>query len=44
MLSSVSSLQDNEEDILYDIESMFTNTRIDETMNNIIEPPILVYA
>lgn len=40
MLSSVSSLQDDEEDALYDIESMFTNIRIDETMNYITEPPI----
>ena len=44
MLSSVSSLQDNEEDVLYDIESMFTNIRIDKTMNYIIEPQILIYA
>ena len=42
MLSLVSSLHDDEEDALYDIESMFTNIWIDETMNYIIEPPIFL--
>ena len=49
MLSSVPFLQDDEEDALYDIDtikyiikSMFTNIWIDEIMNSITEPPIFL--
>ena len=37
MLSSISPLQDDEEDVLYDVESLFTNILIEETINYIIE-------
>ena len=37
MLSSISPLQDDEEDISYDIESLLTNILIEQTINYIIE-------
>ena len=37
MLSSVPSLQDDEEDISYDVESLFTNIPMEETINYITE-------
>ena len=42
MLSSISPLQDDEEDLSYDVESLFTNIPIEETINYIIEQ-IYVY-
>ena len=33
MLSPIPSLQDDEEDVSYDVESLFTNTLIEETIN-----------
>ena len=37
MLSSIPPLQDDEEDVSYDVESLFTNIPIQETINYIIE-------
>ena len=37
MLSSIPPLQDDEEDVSYDVESLFTNIAIQETVNYIIE-------
>ena len=37
MLSSIPPLQDDEEDVSYDVESLFTNTPIQKTINYIIE-------
>ena len=37
MLSSILKLQDSEEDVSYDVESLFTNIAIEETINCIIE-------
>ena len=37
MLSSIPPLQDDEEDVSYDAESLFTNILIQETINYIIE-------
>ena len=37
MLSSIPSLQDDEEDVSYDVESLFTNILIEESINYIIE-------
>ena len=37
MLSSVPPLQDDEEDVSYDVESLFINIPIQETINYIIE-------
>ena len=37
MLSSIPPLQDDEEDVSYDAESLFTNILIQETVNYIIE-------
>ena len=37
MLSSNPPSQDDEEDVLYDVESLFTNIPIEETINYIIE-------
>ena len=37
MLSSIPPLQDDEEDVSYDVESLFTNVPIQETINYIIE-------
>ena len=37
MLSSIPTLQDDEEDVSYDAESLFTNILIQETINYIIE-------
>ena len=37
MLSSIPSLQDDEEDVSYDVESLFINVPIQETINYIIE-------
>ena len=37
ILSSIPYLQDDEEDISYDVESLFTNILIEETSNCIIE-------
>ena len=37
MLSSIPPLQDDEEDVSYDAESLFTNIPIQETINYIIE-------
>ena len=42
MLSSIPPLQDHEEDVSYDVESLFTNILIQETINYIIEQ-IYVY-
>ena len=36
MLSSIPPLQDDEEDVSYDAESLFTNISIQETTNYII--------
>ena len=36
MLSSIPPLQDDEEDVSYDVESLFTNIPIEETINYII--------
>ena len=37
MLSSIPLLQDDKEDVSYDVESLFTNIPIQETINCIIE-------
>ena len=37
MLSLIPPLQDDEEDVSYDIESLFTNMSLKETINYIIE-------
>ena len=37
MLSSIPPLQDDEEDVSYDVESLFTNILIEETINYIID-------
>ena len=37
MVSSISPLQDDEEDVSYDVDSLFTNILIQETINYIIE-------
>ena len=37
MLSSIPLLQDDKEDVSYDVESLFTNIPIQETINSIIE-------
>ena len=37
MLSSIQALQDHEEDVSYDVESLFKNILIEETINCIIE-------
>ena len=37
MLSSIPPLQDDEGDVSYDVESLFTNIPIEETINYIIE-------
>ena len=37
MLSSIPPLQDDEEDVSYDLESLFTNIPLQETINYIIE-------
>ena len=37
MLSSIPPLQDHEEDVSYDVESLFTDIPIEETINYIIE-------
>ena len=37
MLSSISPLQDHYEDVTYYAESLFTNIRIEETINYITE-------
>ena len=37
MLSSIPPLQDDEEDVSYDLESLFTNILLQETINYIIE-------
>ena len=37
MLSSIPPLQDDEEDVSYDVESLFTNIPIEETINYITE-------
>ena len=37
MLSSIPPLQDDEKDVSYDVESLFTNIPIEETINYIIE-------
>ena len=39
MLSSISSLRDDEEDVSYDVESLFKNILTEETINHIIEQP-----
>ena len=39
MLSSISSLRDDEEDVSYDVESLFKNILTEETINHIIEKP-----
>ena len=36
MLSSIRPLQDAEEDVSYDVESLFPNVSIEETVNYII--------
>ena len=38
MLSSIPLLQDDEEDAYYDVQSLFTNIPIQETINYIIKP------
>ena len=38
MLSSILSLQDDEEDVSYDVVSLFTNIPTEETINYIIGP------
>ena len=37
MLSSIPPLQDDQEDVSYDVESLFTNIPIEETINYIME-------
>ena len=37
MLSSIPPLQNHEEDVSYDVESLFTNIPIQETINYITE-------
>ena len=37
MLSSIPHLQDDKEDVSYDVESLFTNIPIEKTINFIIE-------
>ena len=37
MLSSIPPLQDDEKDVSYDVESLFTNIPIEETINYITE-------
>ena len=37
MLSLIPSLQNDEEDVSYDVESLVTNIMIEETINYIIE-------
>ena len=37
MLSSIPPLQDDEEDVSYDVESLFINIPMQETINYIIE-------
>ena len=37
MLSSIPPLQDDEENVSYDVEPSFTNILIEETINYIIE-------
>ena len=37
MLSSIPPLQGDEEDVSYDVESLFTNIPIQETINHITE-------
>ena len=37
MLSSIPPLQDDEEDVSYDVEPLFINIPIQETINYIIE-------
>ena len=37
MLSSIPHLQDDEEDVSYDVELLFTNIVIEERINYIIE-------
>ena len=37
MLSSIPLLQDDEEDVSYDVESLYTNIPIEETINYIID-------
>ena len=37
MLSSIPPLQDDEEDVSYDVESLFTNIPIEELINYIID-------
>ena len=37
MLFSIPPLQDNEEDVSYDVESLFTNIPIEQTINSIID-------
>ena len=36
MLSSIPPVQDDEEDVSYDVKSLFTNIPIEETISNII--------
>ena len=38
MLSSIPPLQDDEEDVSYDVKSLFTNITIEETISYIIKP------
>ena len=42
MLSSSPSLQDDKEDISYDVESLFTNIAIEETINHIMKKSIFI--
>ena len=37
MLSAIPPLQDDEEDVPYDVESLFTNIPIEKAINHIIE-------
>ena len=37
MLSAIPYLQDDEEEVSYDVESLFTNMPIEETINYITE-------
>ena len=37
MLSSIPPLQDDQEDVSYDVESLFTNFPIEETISYIID-------
>ena len=41
MLSSIPPLQGDEEDVSYDVESLFTNIPIQETINHITEQMFL---